>query len=275
MIATGSRRAVGVLLVLLLAVIVTLTGQVRSTDGRQVGPVGQILLSWLAPLQVGMSHTADTVVGWWQALNEIGQLRLENARLRAEVEGLTRDVAQLQEASAENVRLRRLVGFRTQAGLSTVAARVAMRDPSRWFTTMTIDRGARDGVRFRDAVVTADGLVGRIMEVYPTASRVLLIGDPRSAVGVLVQSTRDAGVLEGQGQAVLRLRYVSRESSLRPGDVVVTSGLGGVFPGGLRVGTVRVVSRPAGALFQEAEVTPAATLARLEEVLVILGTGRR
>ncbi|MDR5684107.1 MAG: rod shape-determining protein MreC [Armatimonadota bacterium] len=271
MIATGSRRTVGVLLVLLLAVIVTLTGQVRSTDRRQVGPLGHLLLSWLTPVQLGMNHAADTVIGWWRGLNEIGQLRLENARLRAEVERLTRDVATLQEAAAENARLRRLVEFRAQTAVSTVAARVAMRDPSRWFTTMTIDRGARDGVRTRDAVVTADGLVGRVMEVYPTAARVLLISDPRSAVGVLVQSTRDAGVVEGQGRDVLRLRYVSRESSLRPGDVLITSGLGGVFPRGIRVGTVRAVLRPPGALFQEAEVVPAATVGRLEEVLVIVG----
>lgn len=274
MIATGSRRTVGVLLVLLLAVIVTLTGQVRSSDGRQIGVVGQILLSWLVPVQVGMSQAAGTAVGWWHALNEIGQLRSENARLRAEVERLTRDMAALQEASAENARLRRLVEFRAEVGLTTIAARVALRDPSRWYTTLTIDRGAAHGVRSRDAVVTAEGLVGRVMEVYPTASRVLLISDPRSAVGVLVQTTRDAGVVEGQGQGMLRLRYVSRESPLRPGDALVTSGMGGVFPRGLRVGTVREVSRPAGALFQEAVVEPAATLVRLEEVLVILGTGR-
>jgi rod shape-determining protein MreC len=259
---------------LLVVVIVTLTGQVGSADGRQIGAVGQIILSWLVPVQVGMSRAADTAVGWWHALNEIGQLRSENARLRAEVERLTREAANLQEASAEAARLRRLVNFRAEAGLTTIAARVALRDPSRWYTTITIDRGAGDGVRLQDAVVTADGLVGRVMEVYPTASRVLLISDARSAVGVLVQTTRDAGVVEGQGQGMLRLRYVSRESPLQPGDALVTSGMGGVFPRGLRVGTVREVSRPAGALFQEAVVEPAATLARLEEVLVILGTGR-
>lgn len=275
MIAIGSRRTVGVLLVLLLAVTVTLTGQLGSADRRHVGAIGQTLLSWLVPLQVGMAHASDRVVGWWQALNEIGHLRLENAQLRSEVERLTREVALLQEAQAENARLRGLVEFRAQLDLRTIAARVAMRDPSRWFTTMTIDRGAREGVRVRDPVVTADGLVGRVMEVYPTASRVLLISDPRSAVGVLVQSTRDAGIVEGQGQAALLLRYVSRESTLQPGDVLVTSGLGGVFPRGLRVGTVVTVSSPAGALFQEATVSPAATLARLEEVLVIVGTERR
>ncbi|MER3461324.1 MAG: rod shape-determining protein MreC, partial [candidate division GAL15 bacterium] len=94
-------------------------------------------------------------------------------------------------------RLRRLVGFRPPPSYATVAARVVTRDPSRWYTTLTVDRGSRDGLSRDDPVVTADGLVGRVFEVYPTAARVLLVTDPRSAVGVLVQSTREAGVVEG------------------------------------------------------------------------------
>jgi rod shape-determining protein MreC len=109
--------------------------------------------------------------------------------------------------------------------------------------------------------------------VYPTTARVLLATDPRSAVGVLVQSTRDAGVVEGNATERLRLRYLSRSSPLREGDVLVTSGLGGLFPRGIPVGVVRKVIRQAGALFQEAEVEPATDLSRLEEVLVMVRAG--
>ncbi|MCS7236510.1 MAG: rod shape-determining protein MreC [Armatimonadota bacterium] len=270
MILAGSRRRVGLLAALVVVAGVLLTLQVRSPEGRQVGPVGRTVLSVLVPAQVALARAADAVMRSWRALNEIGQLRAENARLRAQVEALRREVARLQEASVEAERLRRLLGFRAPAPYTTLAARVVSRDPSRWYTTLTVDRGSRDGVARGDPVVTAEGLVGRVFEVYPTAALVLLVTDPRSAVGVLVQSTRDAGVVEGTATERLRLRYLSRSSPLGEGDVLVTSGLGGVFPRGIRVGVVRKVERKVGALFQEAEVEPATDLSRVEEVLVLV-----
>jgi|DewCreStandDraft_2_1066082.scaffolds.fasta_scaffold01655_17 rod shape-determining protein MreC len=273
MIAAGSRRRAGLLAFLLVAAGALLTLQVRAPERRDVGGLGRLVLGALVPFQAALSQAADAVVGSWRALNEIGQLRTENARLRAEVERLRRELAQLAEASAEVERLRRLLAFRPSVPSATVAARVVTRDPSRWYTTLTVDRGARDGLRKNDPVVTADGLVGRVLEVYPTAARVLLVTDPRSSVGVLVRTSREAGLVEGQGTEVLRLRYLSRSAVLREGDVLVSSGLGGVFPRGLVVGTVVSVSRPVGALFQEAQVRPAADLSRLEEVLVIVSGG--
>jgi rod shape-determining protein MreC len=270
MILAGSRRRVGLLAGLLALAAVLLTGQLRSPERRAVGPAGRLVLSVLLPAQASLSRAADALGRSWRALHEIGQLRTENARLRAEVERLRRELAQLQEASAEAERLRRLLGFRPPPPYATVAARVVTRDPSRWYTTLTVDRGLVDGLSRHDPVVTADGLVGRVFEVYRTTALVLLVTDPRSSVGVLVQSTRDAGVAEGTGADRLRLRYLSRSSRLSEGDVLVTSGLGGVFPRGLRVGVVRKVLRTTGALFQEAEVEPATDLSRLEEVLVMV-----
>lgn len=270
MILAGSRRRASLFVALVVLAGALLTLQLRSPERRAVGPVGRAVLSVLLPAQVSLGRAADAVIRSWRALNEIGQLRMENARLRAEVEALRREVARLQEASAEAERLRRMVGFRAPDPYATVAARVVARDPSRWYTTLIVDRGSRDGVSRNDPVVTADGLVGRVFEVYPSAARVLLVTDPRSAVGVLVQSSRDAGVVEGTATERLRLRYLSRSSPLREGDVLVTSGLGGVFPRGIRVGVVRAVVRSVGALFQEAEVEPATDLSRLEEVLVMV-----
>lgn len=270
MILASSRKRVGLLVALLLLATSLLTVQLRSPERRSVGVVGRLVLSVLLPAQVLLGRAADAATGLWRALNEIGQLRTENARLRAEVERLRRELAQLQESSAEVHRLRRLLGFQPPPAYATVAARVVSRDPSRWYTTLTVDRGARDGVSRNDPVVTAEGLVGRVFEVYPTACRVLLITDPRSSVGVVVQSSRDAGVVQGTSTGRLRLRYLSRTSPLVEGDVLVTSGLGGIFPRGLRVGAVRIVVRTAGALFQEAEVEPSTDLARLEEVLVMV-----
>jgi len=274
LIAAGRRRRIGVFFVLLFTITLLITLQVRSPGRRQVGWVGDAVAAALTQLQVGLAHVADTGWRWWSALNEIGQLRVENARLRLQIERQRRELAVGEESTAENKRLRRLLAFQPRANRPTVAARVVSRDPSRWFTTLTIDRGARAGLRTNDVVVTAEGLVGRLMEVYPGAARVLLVSDPRSAIGVLVQRTREASVAEGLGQPTLRLKYLSREVETKPGDVIVTSGLGGSVPRGVRLGTVRAVMRPAGALFQEAEVAPDATLARLEEVLVLLSGTR-
>jgi rod shape-determining protein MreC len=273
MIATTPRRRAGLLAAVVLAAVVLLTGQLRTPDHRAIGWAGEAILSVLTPVQVALDGALESAERWWVALSEIGQLRSENARLRAEVERLHRRVARLEEAQREVVRLRRLLQVRPLPPEVPRAARVVARDAGSWFATLLVDRGARDGVRRHDAVVTADGLVGRVLEVYPTAARVLLLSDPRSAVGVLVQRTRDAAVVEGRAGPVLRLRYLSRDSEVRPGDLLVTSGLGGVFPRGIRVGTVRAILPKTG-LFLEAEVTPAADLDRIEEVLVLLGSGR-
>ncbi len=258
---------------LLVGVLALLTGQLRWPDRRAVGWLGQLVLSVLVPVQVALDEVLETGERWWAALLEIGQLRSENARLRAEVERLRRQLTDLEEARTEVERLRRLLDLRSQLPQGAVAARVVVRDPGRWFSTVLVNRGARDGVRPLDAVVNSDGLVGRVLEVYPTAARVLLVSDPRSAVGVLVQRTRDAAIVEGQAGPLLRLRYLSSRAAVRPGDVVVTSGLGGVFPRGVRVGTVRSLVR--GGLFLEGEVAPSADLNRIEEVLILTGSGDR
>ncbi len=265
-----ARRRVAVFLALFLFVVVLLTTQFRTPDRRAVGPFGTLVLAALLPVQAGMVRIAESGEALWEQFTEIGRLRVENARLRARVDTLSREAAVLREQALSVRRLERLLVFREQVAYRSVAARVITRDPSRWFTTLTIDRGGRDGVVRNTPVVTPDGVVGRVIEVTPTASRVLLIADSRSALGILIQDTRDAGVVEGRGGGTLHLKYLSRAARVNAGDMVVTSGLGGVFPRGLVVGRITNVTREEGALLQEAEVEPAAALDRLEEVLILL-----
>jgi len=265
-----ARRRIAIFLVLFLFVLVLLSSQTRTADRRQVGPVGTALLTALMPLQAGMFRVADAASGVWDTFAEIGRLRVENARLRTQVENLNREVAELREQASSAERLERLLEFRRQLSYQATAARVIGRDASRWFTTLVVDRGSRDGVRRNAPVVTPEGVVGRVIEVTPMASRVLLISDSRSAVGVLIQQSRDAGVVEGVGGARLHLKYLSRAARINEGDLVVTSGLGGVFPRGLVVGRIANVIREEGELLQEAEVEPAAQLDRLEEMLILL-----
>lgn len=264
------RRRVAVFLVLVLFTLVLLSSQSRSADRRNVGIIGQAILTILLPVQAGMVRIADGISGMWERFTEIGRLRVENARLRAQVEALNREVARLREQATAAQRLERLLDLRAQVSYNGLAGRVIGRDPSRWFSTVVIDRGSRDGVTRNAPVVTPEGVVGRVIEVTPFASRVLLIVDARSAVGVLVQRSRDAAVVEGQGTDRLHLLYLSRAAQVEAEDLLVTSGLGGVFPRGLLVGRIMSVKREEGALLQEAEVEPAAQLGRLEEVLILL-----
>lgn len=265
-----ARRRIAVLLVLLVVTLALLTSQTRRADGRDAGALGTAVLTLLLPVQSQMARAADAAGGLWAQLSEIGRLREENASLRSRLGAMEQEVAALREDAARARQLERLLALREQGRHRGLAARVTARDPGRWFSTVIIDRGSRDGVRRNAAVVTPEGVVGRVIEVTPLAARVLLIADSRSAVGVVVQPTRDAAVVEGRGSGQLHLRYLSRGARVRPGQMVVTSGLGGVFPRGLVVGRIIRIGREEGELLQEAEVEPAAALDRLEDVLILL-----
>jgi rod shape-determining protein MreC len=246
-----------------------LTDQVRVPGNRRIGWLGVAVETALAPLVMGLSRVSDGIGHAWGFVTEIGRLRTENTRLSGEVARLREENARLRDGAQEAVRLRGLLGFKDQP-YHTVAARVIGRDPSHWFSTVLVDRGRADGVRRKDPVITSDGLVGHVIETSGSWARVLLIQDPRSAVGVLVGRSRDAAVAEGQGRTVLRAKYLSREAEIHPGDEVVTAGLGEIYPRGLPVGTVVGISRTEGDLFQEALIRPGADLTHLEEMLILV-----
>jgi rod shape-determining protein MreC len=262
------RRRVVVFAALALLALVVLTGQVRAPGKRRIGWIGVAVETAVAPVATALSRVSDAVDAEWALLTQIGTLRTENARLTDEVARLRQENAKLRESAQDADHLRRLLGFK-EPTYRTVAARVIGRDPSHWFNTLLVDRGAVDGVHRNDAAVTSDGLVGHVIETSGSWARVLLVLDPRSAVGVLVGRSRDAGVAEGQGQVVLHVKYLSRDADVHPGDAVITAGLGEIYPRGLPVGQVIGVSRSEGDLFQEALVRPSADLNHIEEMLLL------
>ncbi len=153
--------------------------------------------------------------------------------------------------------------------MSTLPAQVVSRDPTNWFKTVLINKGFDAGVTRQATVVTHAGLVGHVMELSGQAAKVLLITDHASRVAVLIQRTRAEGIMGGEGKATLHIDYLSRLADVQVGDVAISSGLGGVFPKGLKVGEVIAVQKQDHGLFQTVEVAPAADLSRLEEVLVL------
>jgi rod shape-determining protein MreC len=205
-------------------------------------------------------------------------LPAENEQLRRENAELKLRLLQAEAAFRENERLHALAGWsRAKDWKFFPPARVIARDPANWWRNIYIDRGHRDGLRPDLAVVSAEGLVGRVVEVSQTHARVALLGDPNCRVGAMVIKGRvavDTGVIASGSSIVdpsfVDLTYLSRTSGVEPGQMVVTSGLGGVFPKGLPIGQLVDTRSIEYGLYTEARVKLAANLNRLEEVLVMM-----
>lgn len=196
-------------------------------------------------------------------------LRGENAELKKQVAELESKIATYHEAFVENMRLRRLLDFKTSVKAETVAARVIMHDLTGWFQTLMIDKGFKDGITPDMPVVNDEGVIGRILDVSDRHSRVLLITDPGSSVDAVVQRNRVRGILSGKDANGCLLKYVRSNLDIQQGDLLISSGKDGVFPKGLRLGVIQASYKDPVDLFQKIEVKPLVRLSALEEVLII------
>ncbi|PIX26576.1 MAG: rod shape-determining protein MreC, partial [Deltaproteobacteria bacterium CG_4_8_14_3_um_filter_43_13] len=198
-------------------------------------------------------------------------LKKENTVLNKTINALKEENLRLREAAIANMRLRKLLLFKEEFRGSMVSAEVISEDPSSWFKTVILDKGSKDGIEKKMAVVTSEGMIGRVIEVSRSVSKVLLSTDHRSAIDVMVQRTRAKGILEGRVNQTCQLKYVSRADDVRMGDDIISSGLGGMFPKGLLLGRVSKIKREGSGLFQYVEVTPSVDFAKLEEVFIVVG----
>lgn len=258
-----TRRGLLFLLLTLILFSLSATGVHRGEGLRQV----LITLSSL-PLEAltWVYNKGSDLVAHYLLLVEVAR---ENERLREEVRRLRLEVQVLSEEAKEAERLRKILELKETIGLRVIPARVIGLSPNPQSRAFFIDRGMKDGLRKGMAVVSGDGVVGRIGVVAPSSSLVIPIVEQGMRVSVLLEDSRTRGVLEGKGWSC-KLLYVPREEGVREGHRVVTSGLDGVFPKGLWVGEVKKVERPPGKIFLEVEVRPYVDFSRLEEVLVVI-----
>jgi len=229
----------------------------------------------LAPVQLGLNWLGRQVSYLISLpVHAIGAAE-RNRQLEEELSRLKGEVIQLNEYKKECERLAVLLNYRqARAGqYSLMAASVVARDPGNWFGTVTLNRGAGDGVRENMTVLVPEGLVGRVVSVSSSTCEVLLISDPRSGVSATVQETRTPGILEGitGGGGKTRMIHIANDAPVEAGQTVVTSGLGSVFPKGLPVGTVESVQNEPTGMFKIAVVRPFAPLSKLEEVFIVTG----
>ncbi len=207
-------------------------------------------------------------------LKSLDELERENGQLRVENRSLKATNQALRDVEHEVNRLRHALAYRERSLFRLVPAEIVSRDSSTWWRTVTINRGEEDGLAPEMPVLTDEGLVGRTTTVSANIAVVLLVSDENCRVAATVEGTREQGIVSGERVAgnlapLLDLDYLSKQAQLKPGQRVYTSGVGGVFPSGLFVGTVK--SFQVRALDSEAKLTPAVDLAKLEDVFVVIG----
>jgi rod shape-determining protein MreC len=250
--------------------LLLLTLQMR---GHAVG-ASDMLAVVTTPVQSTLARINRTTVGVWSTYREWKNVRAENRRLREEAQRLRVEALQVTETVEENQRLRRLLALKQAMPLTTLSGEVIAREWGGWVRSLTVNRGRADHVTRLTAVIVPDGLIGRVVDVRPGVSIVQVLTDPASTVGAHVVRTRTQGIVEGEPRGTLRFKYMARDGSgIQVGDLIVTSGAGGLTPRGIPVGRVRGIDDRGSALFHYAQLTPAVDFARIDEVLLIVGEG--
>ena len=272
--ALDARRSRLLLAVLVVTHLVVISQQVDNGGGVSLLERG--IFALFSPLQIAVASALRGVGAAWAGYVDLRGVRAENTLLERRLGDALAQLEQERQRSEETPRLRELLDLRTALPLDTVAAEVVAREGVPWFRTLTLNKGREAGIALNAAVLSPTGVMGRVVALGPRAARVQLLLDRESGVGALVERTRVTGIVSGQGgigdaaKTDLVMKYVSSLADVVEGDRVLTSGLDGIYPKGLVIGRVRVVSTPAG-LFKEVTVTPSARFDSIETVLVVRG----
>jgi rod shape-determining protein MreC len=262
------------LLLLLLVVfsLIIISKQVRDPSGMTY--FRRNVLSVVSPFQSGFTIVVGGISGLWEDYLNLHGVRDENIWLREEVNQLRTEIQELREELFRSGRLEEFAAYRRETGFEGTVARVIGESPDPWARTIVVNRGKADGIEKGLSVVTPDGLVGRVVEVARHSSVVRLIVDRSSRVPVVVSRSRARAIMEGENSGTCQLKYLARTKDVLEGDIVITSGLAGVYPRGIEVGSVTQVIRKSHGLYQYAKILPHAPIGRLEDVLILESPSR-
>jgi rod shape-determining protein MreC len=237
-------------------------------DQRVAKPRG-LVMEGLAPVQIAAARLTEGGTGIIHDYLDLVGVQQENTRLRADLAREQTQRARLAELEAENIHLGDLLELKQALALKAVAANVIGADASGLARTLVLAGGADQGFEAGMGVLSTEGVVGKLIAVGPSSSRVLLINDHNSALDAFDQRSRVRGIVAGIVDDGLVIKYVDRSEDVKRGDTIVTSGLDGIFPRGLLVGQVTAVVREGPGLFLTVNVAPAADFHRLEQVLIV------
>ncbi len=271
-----------VLIALLLVQAIALATQVRRPedplrpDGQHARLVRLWAVSLVAPFERLSAFSGHGVRGAWSDYIDLRHVRQQNEDLKKQLDQLHLERAAISEDAVEGQRLRGLLDFKQHYIQSTVAAQVIGTSGSDQSRLLILDKGADAHLVPGMPVITPDGAVGKLRDVFPTTSQLLLLSDPTSGAGVLLQSTRIRAILRGTSQGAIIINNLTPDDRIKPGEKVLTSGGDMVFPRGLAVGTIESIKPdPEHQPYTTIVLKPAANLNRLEEVLIVTSTGNR
>ena len=223
---------------------------------RSANFVERGVMTIFAPVMKPASRVSGFFEDAWDDYLNLMGVRQENLRLRDEVKGLNARIIAAGETILANQRLEKLLGMKNSVKVPVLTVTVVGEDLSSWFRTVVIDQGSSSGIAEGMAVVAADGVVGQIVKVAPGTARVLLLTDHTSGIAATIQRSRARGVVKGKGEGLCSLEFTTREEDVKVGDMVVTSGIGGVFLKGIPVGEVTMVKRGEYGIFQTVTIRP-------------------
>jgi len=260
---------------LLVANLVIMAIDAKDADGGQ-----KMLRIWTqafaSPLQNASSKATGATSGFFQQIWNFRSTAQQNEQLKERLSQVETELHTARQAAAETERLKALLNLNEQTNINDVPARVIARDPSVWFNTITINRGSSSGIEVNMPVVTAGGIVGRIVTVSPWASQVMLITDEKAGAGAVVGQLGQSGALgsvRGRadlGVGLIEMKYVSGLEKVEVNDYVMTTGQDGIYPQGLNIGRVVEVKNGTATTAHQIIIQPGAQLDHLEEVAVLL-----
>ncbi len=260
------------LIVFVVLSLIILTAYFRERDDGVLHGARRVTLEVTAPLARAGTAITSPVRSISSFFAGIGASRERVQALEQQNEELRARLAELEEARQENERLRALVDFAEERKFAKLGAEVIRRPVSIWEGVIVIDRGSNDGVEPGMPVIAAQGLVGQIADVSAHSSSVRLVTDQLSGVAAIVQSSRTPGVVRGSIGGSLSLDFIDRTYLPVEGDVVITSGIGGVYPGGIVIGDVIAVDDRHGELYPRIRVASRVPIGSIEEVFVLVGS---
>jgi rod shape-determining protein MreC len=229
----------------------------------------EIVLETTAPAQKALNVSLANVQNAWLRYIALVGIEEENKNLKKKIDELTAMNLSYQESYKEAQRLKKLLAFSDEHNYHFISARVIGREQAALSRTILIDKGLAHGLKIGMPVAAPPGLIGRLVDVSWHASRVLLFIDENSNIDAIVQRNRTQGIISGAGSRGMILKYISKTQDVKEGDVIVSSGMGGVFPKGLLIGQVGHVDRQEASLFIKINVAPYVDLSKLEEILIL------
>ena len=244
-----------------------------ASGGRDLPWWSGAVLDIAVPIQKMVAVPFDFARDTWAGYVSLVDVKEQNESLRRDLAEVREENLQLEEALVASGRLERIAAMREEFEIPMLPAQLVGVDVSAWFRSALVDRGRTHGVRSGMPVISDDGLVGLVTATSRRAAKVMLLVDRQTALDGVVQRSRARGIVRGAQNDELMFEFVARQGDVEVGDVMITSGLGGVYPKGLRIGDVTHVSPSDAQMLQTATIRPAVDFGRLEQVFLMLRRG--